>query len=115
MENKQYNPKRYGDIHALFQPIFEWLQTNYPSGEVRFIVDKTSAQMIINHNFAVFSKEITDMAEKWMKAAGEIGPGNKGEADGCQFKVGEKCYGQKNAPECNGFGVGNCPLKEEPT
>lgn len=100
MENKQYNPKRYGDIYALFQPIFEWLQTHYPSGEVRFIVDKTSAQMIINHNSAVFSK-------------GEIGPGNKGEADGCQFKVGEKCYGQINAPECNGFRVGNCPLKEE--
>lgn len=52
--------KTYGNIYSFFQPIFDWLKFHYPAGEVKFVVDRTSAKMYLEHGPAAFSKEITD-------------------------------------------------------
>lgn len=54
--------QRYGDITALFQPIFEWIKTHYPN-DVKFIVDKNSAQLMMEHK-TFFSDEITSIGNK---------------------------------------------------
>lgn len=56
------NYKRYGNINDLFQPIFDWIQYHYPSGEVIFIVDKNSAKMHLEHGVNAYSKEIYGFA-----------------------------------------------------
>lgn len=48
------NHKRYGNIHDMFKPIFEWINYHYPSGEVRFWVDNNSAKMFLEHGIFVF-------------------------------------------------------------
>lgn len=50
--------KMYASIYSMFQPIFDWLKFHYPSGEVKFVVDRTSAKMCLEHGPAVFSKEL---------------------------------------------------------
>lgn len=50
--------KVYASIYSMFQPIFDWLKFHYPSGEVKFVVDRTSAKMHLEHGPAVFSKEL---------------------------------------------------------
>ena len=52
--------KIYGNIHSMFQPIFDWLNFHYPAGEVRFVVDRNSAKMYQEHGPFVASKELTD-------------------------------------------------------
>lgn len=52
--------KQYASIYHFFQPIFDWLKFHYPAGEVKFIVDGTSAKMVLEHGPSVFSKEITE-------------------------------------------------------
>lgn len=54
--------KVYPSIYDLFEPIFNWIETHYPSHEVRFIVDHSSAQMYIEHKVAAYSKEIRNYA-----------------------------------------------------
>lgn len=54
-------PLRYPSIYHMFQPIFDWLKYHYPSGEVKFIVDQSSAKMFIEHGPSAYSKEITDL------------------------------------------------------
>lgn len=58
------DPKVYGNIYAMFQPIFEWLSLHYPSGEVAFLVDKNSAKMWQEHGPSVYSRELMDAANR---------------------------------------------------
>lgn len=54
----------YGDIYDLFEPIFEWIQTNYPSGGF-FIVDRNSAKFFSDKAIVnIYSKKLTDKAKK---------------------------------------------------
>lgn len=48
------NWKRYGNIYAMFNPIFEWMKFHYPSGEVYFLVDSNSAKMLQEHKVYAF-------------------------------------------------------------
>lgn len=50
--------KTYGNIYSFFQPIFDWLNCHYPSGDVRFVVDNTSAKMYLEHGPFVASEEL---------------------------------------------------------
>lgn len=50
--------KRYGNIYEIFQPIFKWLQMHYPHGEVKFLVDHSSALMLQEHGIAVYDKDL---------------------------------------------------------
>lgn len=43
------NPKIYGNIYNMFEPVFQWIEANYPSEDVRFVVNKNGAQMFIQH------------------------------------------------------------------
>lgn len=52
--------KTYGNIHTMFQPIFDWLNFHYPAGEVKFVVDNTAAKMYQEHGPFVASKQLTD-------------------------------------------------------
>lgn len=44
----------HGNIDALFQPIFKWIQHHYPSGGVSFYVENDTAKMKIDHGPYVF-------------------------------------------------------------
>ncbi len=48
--------KKYNSIYHLFQPIFDWIKTHYPVGEVKFIVDHNSARMVLDHGPLVLDK-----------------------------------------------------------
>ena len=48
----------YNSVYDLFQPIFNWLQCHYPAGEVKFIVDKNSAEMIQKYGVMVLDKSL---------------------------------------------------------
>lgn len=48
------NHKQYGKIYDMFNPIFEWMNYHYPSGEIYFLVDKNSAKMLQEHGAHVF-------------------------------------------------------------
>lgn len=52
------NYKNYGSIYSLFDPIFSWLKFHYPAGDVKFLVDSTSAIMYLEHGVAAYSEEI---------------------------------------------------------
>lgn len=43
------SPKTYGNIYNMFEPVFQWIEANYPSEDVRFVVNKNGAQMFIQH------------------------------------------------------------------
>ena len=60
-ENK---PKTYGNIYSMFDPIFEWIKTHYPSGEVKFWVDSRSAIMFHEHKVSVYDKEIREFGKR---------------------------------------------------
>lgn len=49
-------------IYELFEPIFQWLNENFPNGAY-FLVDKYSAKLYSNENITVFSKEIKDYTQ----------------------------------------------------
>lgn len=54
--------KTYGNIYTMFQPIFDWLNFHYPAGEVKFVVDNTSARMYQEHGPFVASKQLVDLS-----------------------------------------------------
>lgn len=54
------NHERYGNIYDMFQPIFEWMQKHYPSGEMIFIVDKSHARMLHEHKVAAYDRKIRE-------------------------------------------------------
>lgn len=62
--NHIYNadPKRYGDINELLEPIFNWINIHYPN-DTKMIIDRTSATLLIEHK-EYFSKEITKILNK---------------------------------------------------
>ena len=53
------NPETYGNIYDMFQPIFEWMQKHYPSGEMFFIVDSRSARMYHDYKVSAYDKNMT--------------------------------------------------------
>lgn len=55
--------KTYSSVNDLFLPIFDWMQYHYPHGEVKFIVDNRSAQMLIEHGVNAFSRDIRMCSE----------------------------------------------------
>lgn len=55
------NYKRYGNIYDLFTPIFNWLEYHYPAGEVKFVVDKKSAVMYLEHGVKAYSKAVAEV------------------------------------------------------
>lgn len=50
--------KTYNNIYTLFQPIFDWLKCHYPHGDIKFVVDNTSAKMYLEHGVFVLSEEL---------------------------------------------------------
>lgn len=62
------NNEIYGNIYDMFQPIFDWLQKHYPSGEVFFIVKHRTAQMYQEYKVCAFDKQlkesVNEIAEK---------------------------------------------------
>lgn len=54
--------KTYGNIYTMFQPIFDWMNFHYPAGEVKFVVDNTSAKMYQEHGPFVVSKKLADVS-----------------------------------------------------
>lgn len=61
------NYKTYGSIYNMFQPIFNWLKIHYPSGEVKFLVDQTSATMYFEHGKTIFDIELTKPLKEILK------------------------------------------------
>ena len=61
------NYEMYGNIYDMFQPIFDWLQKHYPSGDVFFIVKPTSAQMHQEYKVCAFDKKITETVKEMEK------------------------------------------------
>ena len=61
LENDDY--KTYGNVYNLFQPIFDWIQYHYPSGEVIFIVDKNSAKMHLEHGVSAYCKRLREFTD----------------------------------------------------
>lgn len=50
--------KKYADIYGAFEPIFQWIQTHYPSGGF-FIVDSDSAKFYAGSStISVFSERV---------------------------------------------------------
>lgn len=49
---------RYGDIYEMFEPIFYWMNKNYPSDEMFFIVHRDQARMYLQHGPVVSSASL---------------------------------------------------------
>lgn len=71
------NYKRYGNIHDMFQPIFDWLKFHYPAGEVHFLVDGDQAMMIQEHGTSVFNKNNYSIPEYLAQQDGTKKENNK--------------------------------------
>ena len=54
------NYEMYGNIYDMFQPIFDWMQKHYPSGEMLFLVDSRSAKMVHEHKVMAFDKHLRE-------------------------------------------------------
>lgn len=50
--------KTYGNIYSFFQPIFDWLSFHHPSGDVKFVVERSAAKMYLEHCPFVASEEL---------------------------------------------------------
>lgn len=59
--NEDYT--RYSAINEMFQPIFKWMQHHYPHGDTRFIVDNSSAKMMIEYGAYAYDKKMYSSIE----------------------------------------------------
>lgn len=64
------DPKTYGNIHVMFQPIFDWMRIHYPSGEIRFVVEDNKVQLWQEHKLCVYSKELTEIVDRVTQKGG---------------------------------------------
>lgn len=51
------DPKEYANIYNMFEPVFKWIEYNYPHEDAQFIVKKTGATMFIQHGPVVSSRD----------------------------------------------------------
>lgn len=65
------NPQIFGNIHEMFDPVFEWMKIHYPTNEVRFVVDYSAAKMYIEHGVPIFDNKLRSIGdlEKQRKAS----------------------------------------------
>ena len=58
-EHYQYKvTTRYGDIYEMFEPIFKWMEVNYPSDDIHFLVERNMAKLFFGHGPQIASKTL---------------------------------------------------------
>lgn len=65
------NPKIYGNIYSMFEPVFKWIQHHYPSEDVKFVVERHGAQMYLPHGVFASSEALKKFSLKNIIEGGE--------------------------------------------